>query len=466
MSDQLTLVRFSARIYGWLLHLYPSSFRRAYGRSMRDLFVQWLEDESACSGGRGIARVWRTTLLEFIPTLFRQYADEYAALLRAGPLARLLIACVIPVVACIELGRLLGEPASPVLLAWFALMGLGMLRARGRGWTCSRNAVLAAALGVGTPLLWEALRTVTTPSLFLVGPLLIAAAATIGLILSIYVRLVMEGVTLSAEIAGDGAIPCGYGRHRAAGFSLPELLIVIAIIALLIGILLPVIGALRKTARETACLANVQDLGRSYQMYLNGNRGKSFFVGSDVTSLAWYEHLQPFTGDLARMLLCPEATEPGNQVGSASMAWGPLRTYDTPAPKWTIRGTFVGSYGFNAWLWRLPAGLSLPGDVQTRYVELPAAHADAVPIFADCVLHEAHPLDSDTAPFNLEHPIPTSESGLPGPSGAMAYFCIDRHRRAVNVVFLDGHAVRVPLADLWKLQWNRSFVAREVTVPQ
>jgi prepilin-type processing-associated H-X9-DG protein len=47
----------------------------------------------------------------------------------------------------------------------------------------------------------------------------------------------------------------------------------------------------------------------------------------------------------------------------------------------------------------------------------------------------------------------------------MAYFCIDRHRRAVNVVFLDGHATRVPLHDLWKLQWNRTFTARDVVIP-
>jgi prepilin-type processing-associated H-X9-DG protein len=48
--------------------------------------------------------------------------------------------------------------------------------------------------------------------------------------------------------------------------------------------------------------------------------------------------------------------------------------------------------------------------------------------------------------------------------GMMSYFCIDRHRSAVNVVFLDGHATRVPLAELWKLKWNGAFVPKDVVV--
>jgi prepilin-type processing-associated H-X9-DG protein len=45
----------------------------------------------------------------------------------------------------------------------------------------------------------------------------------------------------------------------------------------------------------------------------------------------------------------------------------------------------------------------------------------------------------------------------------MAYFCIDRHGRAVNALFLDGHAARAPLNGFWKLQWHRGFEKREIT---
>ena len=122
-------------------------------------------------------------------------------------------------------------------------------------------------------------------------------------------------------------------------FTLVELLIVIGIIALLIAILLPVLGAARRAARDTACLANLHEWGHSFQMYINGNRGKSFFERSDVTDSTWFELLEPYNGELTRTLLCPEATEAGNVIGSASHAWGPLRTYVTPAPQWEVRGT-------------------------------------------------------------------------------------------------------------------------------
>src|SRR5438132_10061161 len=58
------------------------------------------------------------------------------------------------------------------------------------------------------------------------------------------------------------------------GFTLIELLVVVAIIAILIGILLPTLSKARRSAQRTTCAAHLADFGKLFQTYLNDSRGK------------------------------------------------------------------------------------------------------------------------------------------------------------------------------------------------
>jgi len=62
-------------------------------------------------------------------------------------------------------------------------------------------------------------------------------------------------------------------RKQRPAFTLIELLIVIAIIATLIGILLPALAGARESARTTKCMSNIRSIGTSLTLYADSNKG-------------------------------------------------------------------------------------------------------------------------------------------------------------------------------------------------
>jgi prepilin-type N-terminal cleavage/methylation domain-containing protein/prepilin-type processing-associated H-X9-DG protein len=55
-------------------------------------------------------------------------------------------------------------------------------------------------------------------------------------------------------------------------FTLVELLVVVAIIAILAGLIMPALGNARRRARSIACVSNLSNIGKAFMMYLQDNK--------------------------------------------------------------------------------------------------------------------------------------------------------------------------------------------------
>lgn len=99
-------------------------------------------------------------------------------------------------------------------------------------------------------------------------------------------------------------------RRGAGAFTMLELLVVIALIALLASLLLPSLSAAQRRARTTHCVSNLRQLGIALAIYVNEQESYPLATTGDGLG-RWQKDLKAHAG--SNVLRCPQRYRPSAQ---------------------------------------------------------------------------------------------------------------------------------------------------------
>ena len=224
-------------------------------------------------------------------------------------------------------------------------------------------------------------------------------------------------------------------RNRVRAFTLPELLVVIGLIAVLIGLLLPVFTRVREQSRQTACLSNLRQLATAQAVYVGAFRGAAVPVFQTVESARelWMNNdalrravgVPPIDEALTRRnrfplgLICPNARRANDEATDAG-------------------ATVAYSYGYAAdSMLKLPVGATWFA-VDFFGLKIAKVRASASKyMFMDAM--DWHVYQWASTDLYFHHGFGEARSS-PDANGYNAYRHGSGPRREINVVYWDGHA--------------------------
>lgn len=209
------------------------------------------------------------------------------------------------------------------------------------------------------------------------------------------------------------------GRHRHSAFTLIELLMAVAIVAILATLILAAVGSMRKKAQATECVNNLRQIGVMTAIYA-GEHNNEFPAPWNGTAL-WLDRLianTRFDGNLSKARLAMAAGKEGTRcpvrLGSDIQYSELFRSRFSPVAS-RDGGEWWFNYGMNyVYLSTAASGSRIP--IRMNSVQLPS----------QCIYVTDSNIEPGGSPRDINR----------GWSAAYPY---PRHDARANVLWVDGH---------------------------
>lgn len=238
------------------------------------------------------------------------------------------------------------------------------------------------------------------------------------------------------------------------GFSLTELLVALAVVAVLLGVLLPVLGQQRQAGLTARCAGNLRQFGVALALYATENNGyllPSYFdagaLGETVGMRLWHQALQ----------YANPATYKGDGIlPNPNRHHDPklLTVYNCPANPDRLGGS--GSWGTPSYAYSGALGKYFPANGNQESIRIRLTNLDEpskVVAMVDAGLRAVNPAPPNTLCYRTEA---TATFGW----RRSVHFDLHPGKRA-NFLLADGHVESISLAEVEQrfadktLLWSR-----------